>query len=86
MNEHVTKVVAERERQFALPGTESDYAKSPNDWIATILSIMGEGAERNGIPPSRHDFERAIVKSAAVCLAALEHLDHMTGRKELNEG
>ena len=83
MDDLVALIVAERARQFALPGTEGDFIKSPNDWIATMCSILGEGAERAGIPPSRQDFERAIIKAAAVGLAALEHLDHMTERKKL---
>jgi len=83
MEELVAKIVAERERQFALPGTEGDYQKSPNDWIATMCSILGEGAERSGIPPSRQDFERAIIKAAAVGLAALEHIDHMKDKNKL---
>lgn len=83
MEELVAKIVAERERQFELPGTEGDFLKSPNDWIATMCSILGEGAGRSGIPPSRQDFERAIIKTAAVGLAALEHLDHMTERNKL---
>lgn len=83
MSEWVTKIAAERQRQFELPGTEGDYAKSPDNWIATVISILGDGVERSGIPPSRQDFERALVKSAAVCLAALEHIDHMADRKKL---
>lgn len=83
MNRIVDLVVAERERQYNLPGTESDFRKSPNDWIATIGSILGEGTERSGIPPSRQDFERALVKAAAVCLAALEHVGVMSDAKKL---
>ncbi len=83
MDARVSLVVAERERQYNLPGTETDYRKSPNDWIATICSILGEGAERSGIPPSRKDFERSIVKAAAVALAALEHVEVMAEAKKL---
>ena len=83
MDPRVSLVIAERERQYNLPGTETDYRKSPNDWIATICSILGEGAERSGIPPSRRDFERSIVKAAAVALAALEHIEVMSEAKKL---
>lgn len=81
--EPVALIVAERDRQYNLPGTETDYRKSPNDWIATICSILGEGAERSGIPPSKKDFERSIIKAAAVCLAALEHVEVMNEAKKL---
>lgn len=77
-------VAAERERQFNLPGMETDFHKSPNDWIATICSILGEGTERSGIPPSRHDFERSLVKAAAVAVAALEHIEVMSEAKKLS--
>ena len=86
MTDWIDMVAKERQRQFELPGTEGDYAKSPDNWIATIISILGEGTERSGIPPTRHDFERAILKTAAVCLAALDHLDHMAERKKIIEG
>ena len=77
------KIAAERQRQFGLPGTEGDFLKSPNDWVATILSILGEGVERSGIPSNRHDFERAVIKAAAVCIAAYDHIDHMIEQKKL---
>lgn len=79
----IDKIAAERQRQFELPGTESDYLKSPDNWIATIISLVGEGVERSGMPPAKDDFERAIIKAAAVCLAALEHIDHMTEQKRI---
>jgi hypothetical protein len=79
----VDLILAERERQFNLPGTEHDARKSPNDWITTIVSILGEGVERSGIPPTKQDFERSITKAAAVCLAALEHTALMSEQKKL---
>jgi hypothetical protein len=79
----IDAIAAERERQFNLPGTEGDYHKSPNDWIATICSILGEGAERSGIPPTSEDFERSLIKAAAVAVAALEHVSRMRDMKKL---
>jgi hypothetical protein len=79
----IEAIQTERQRQFELPGTEADYLKSPDNWIATIMSILGEGVERSNVPPSRVDFERSIVKAAAVCIAALDHIEHMTEKKTL---
>ncbi len=76
-------VAVERERHFNLRSSETDVRKSPNDWIATICSILGEGVERSGIPLAREDFERTLVKAAAVCVAALDHVDLLAENKHL---
>ena len=76
-------VAAERQRQFDLPGTESDVTKGPNDWIVTITSILCEAQSRTGLPPSREDFVRAMTKAAAVTVAALEHVELMSSKNKL---
>lgn len=80
---HLKAIEAERERQFDLPGTEGDSRKSPAEWLMTICSLLGEGYPRSGIPPSRTDFERSLVKAAAVCVAALEHINHLAENKKI---
>ncbi len=80
---YLDALVKERERHFDLPGMEHDISKSPNDWIATICSIIGEALERSNVPPTRHDFERSMIKASAVCLAALEHVEIMVEKKTL---
>lgn len=76
-------IVAERQRQFDLPGTESDVTKGPNDWITTIMNCLSEGTSRSGSPPTADDFERAMVKSAAVIVAALEHVELMRSKNKV---
>lgn len=80
--EFVDKMLTERERQFNLPGTEGDILKSPNDWVATIGSLLGEAVNRAG-SPSSEEFERSLVKVMAVSLAALEHITVMEQNRKL---
>lgn len=79
-----TVVAAERERQFDLPGAEHDVNKGPNDWIATIVSCLGETATRHGVPPSQDEFENALKKASAVIVAAFQHADLMKSKNRLS--
>lgn len=83
MSEHIQKVLEERDRHFNLPFSEDDMLKSPNDWIATICSLLGQGSNRGGL--TSDEFERAIIKVAAVSLAALEHIPVMVEKKKLRK-
>lgn len=74
---------AERARQFDLPGTEHDVNKGPNDWIATLMPILGESCSRAGIPPTAEDFERSMVKVIAVAVAAIQHAELMQSKNRL---
>ncbi len=80
----VSAVLAERARQFDLPGTEHDVSKGPNDWIATISSYLCSVAARSGVPPKQEDFEDALIKAMAVSLAALQHSDMMRKKNTLS--
>lgn len=71
------KLIAERDRQFDLPGSECDIEKGTDNWCATILRYVGEIASRGGRPPHASDFEDALIKAGAVIIAALEHVDTM---------
>lgn len=82
-DELIAAVVAERQRQFDLPGTEHDVIKGPNDWIATVASYLTEASVRSGIPPSQEDFEKSIIKAMAVALAALQYSDLMKSKNKL---
>lgn len=84
MDEILQKIKNERDRQYRLPGSEWDGKNSPGDWVAMISHYVGEEVRRNGINPNAEDFEAALVKAAAVIVAALQHLDLMKSRNELN--
>lgn len=76
-------IAAERQRQFDLPGTEGDVAKGPNDWIVTITAILCEAQSRSGMPPTAEDFRHAMIKAAAVTVAAIEHIDLMSSKNRV---
>ena len=67
----------ERERNFNLPGSEWDSKNTPNDWIAIAGSYLLRASTRKTIKPRAEDFEDDLVKSAAIILAALEHIKTM---------
>lgn len=73
----VDRILAERERQFNLPGSEWDGRNTPNDWVAIIASYVARGSSRKGNNPTAEDFEDDLVKAAAVILAALENTGTM---------
>jgi hypothetical protein len=73
----IDKVLAERDRQFNLPGSEWDHTNKPNDWIAIAASYLLRGSCRNHLAPLADSFEDDLVKAAAVILAALEHAELM---------
>lgn len=84
MNEEfLTAIAAERQRQFDLPGTESDVQKGPNDWITTIIALLLEGQTRHGVNPTSEEFKDSMIKSAAVTLAALEHIELMIAKNRI---
>jgi hypothetical protein len=76
-------IAAERQRQFDLPGTESDVTKGPNDWIVTITAILCEAQSRTGLPPTAEDFRHSMIKAAAVTVAALEHVELMSAKNRV---
>lgn len=80
---YLDRIKSERERQFNLPGSEWDTRNNPNDFIAIATHYLGEEARRGGNIPSLENFEVALVKAAAVILAALENAEAMRTRKEL---
>jgi hypothetical protein len=73
----VERVLAERVRQFDLPGTEYDVANTPNDWAAIAASYLLRSVARKNTKPSAEDYEQDLTMAAAVILAGLEHLDQM---------
>ena len=57
----IKRILAERERQFNLPGREFDIQNTPNDWAGIICSYATEGICRNHMKISRADFEDALI-------------------------
>ena len=79
----VERIHAERQRQADLPGSEWDSKNTPGDWVAIVSHYVSSEVRRNGMVPMAEDFEDKLVKAAAVILAALENLEVMKDRGEL---
>jgi len=79
----IEKIRTERERQFELPGSEWDSQNSPGDWVALINHYVSREVRAKGIAPLREDFEDALIKAAAIIIAALEHTPEMESRTQL---
>ena len=79
-DEIVTRIVAERIRQFQLPGVEYDRLNSLGDWTTLIGHYLFEEVRRGPSKPSRDSFEDALIKASAVLLAALEHCDELEAK------
>ncbi len=77
------QVEDERLRQLSLPGSEFDVRNSPNDWIAIATHYLSDEVRRGGSVPASSDLEKALVKAAAVILAAYEHVDRMADHGSL---
>lgn len=83
LNDIVTRVSDERDRQSSLPGSEWDARNTPGDWASIITHYASAEVRRNGVVPNAGDYENALIKSAAVIFAALEHIEEMKSRGEL---
>jgi hypothetical protein len=77
------EIRAERQRQAELPGSEWDARNTPNDWVAIVTHYVGSEVRRNGLVPEVDEFKDKLIKAAAVILAALENIDIMKAREEL---
>jgi hypothetical protein len=79
------RIIAERERQFNLPGIEFDIRNRPNDWTTIAAHYLFEDVRRGPVKPSRQTYEDCLIKAAAVILAALEHCDTMADAHEFSK-
>lgn len=75
--ELVELIVAEREKQFNLPGAEWDAKNGPNDWIAIAATYLTSCSTRKHTQTFAEEFEDDLIKAAAVILAALENIPSM---------
>ena len=73
----LSRIERERERQFMLPGSESDTRKGVNDWLMTATSYIADARQRAVSTPTLEEFEDGLIKAAAVILAGLEHAAYM---------
>lgn len=80
------RIRQERERQADIPGSEFDATNSPNDWIAIATYYLAQETRRATMlePPSSEEFERELIKAAAVIVAALEHTELMKTEGKLS--
>lgn len=74
------EVSEERERQYNLPGSEYDQKHTINDWIAISSQYLTRGADRRHIKVDVIEQRDALIKAAAVIIAAIEHLDNKNPR------
>jgi hypothetical protein len=80
------RIKQERERQVEIPGSEFDANNSPNDWIAIATYYLAQETRRATMleAPSSVEFEKELIKAAAVIIAALEHTELMKDKGELS--
>ena len=69
------EISGERDRQYNLPGSEYDQKHTMNDWIALATAYISRGVTRKHIKSDYEEQRQTLIKSAAVIIAALEHLD-----------
>lgn len=77
------RIRAERQRQADLPGSEWDAKNSPGDWVSIVTHYVSSEVRRNGMVPEAEEFSDNLIKAAAVILAALENVELMKVREEL---
>ena len=71
--EILAEVNAERDRQDSFWGHSFDDVNNPNDWVAYITRYVSDGAYSGRTQKYSHkDFREALIKTAALCVAAVE--------------
>lgn len=80
------RIRQERQRQVELAGSELDVNNTPNDWISVAAYYLTQESKRATMltPPEKAEFEKELVKAAAVIIAALEHTDTMKEKGTLS--
>lgn len=72
------EISQERDRQYNLPGSEYDVKHTVNDWVAIATQYLSRNATRKHQSISSEDQRDNFIKTAAIILAAVEHLDRKT--------
>ena len=70
------EISAERDRQYNLPGSEYDVKHSVNDWVAISTQYLSRNATRKHQSIDVIEQRDNFIKTAAIILAAVEHLDN----------
>jgi len=71
------EISGERDRQYNLPGSEYDQKHSMNDWVAIAAQYLTRAADRKHSQVDLVEQRQSLIKSAAVIIAALEHIDQL---------
>jgi hypothetical protein len=69
------EISQERDRQYNLPGSEYDLKHTVNDWVAIATQYLSRNATRKHQSISVDEQRDNFIKTAAIVLAAVEHLD-----------
>jgi len=69
------EIFAERERQKEIGNTEFDDSNTANDWCAYICHYVSQGAYNGHGEFTLEGFRTALVKAAALCVAAMQVID-----------
>jgi hypothetical protein len=70
------QISAEREYQNGRWGNEFDKKNTPNDWVTYIVCYLGKAVT---LPWNGPQFRSALVKVAALAVAAIEWYDATDG-------
>lgn len=72
----IDAIEAEREYQDSRWGTSFDDKNTANDWVAYITCYLGKAVT---LPWNQEQFRKALIKVAALSVAALESLERNDG-------
>lgn len=76
MEQIFQEIKDERDYQNKKWGTEFDSKNTPNDWICYIVQYAGKSVT---LPWNYEMFRKMLVKTASLCVAAIEWCDKTNG-------
>jgi len=71
------EVLAERQYQEDKWGDKFDKKNTPNDWVCYIAKYLGQAVT---LPWDAATFRKMLVKTAALCFAAIQWCDKTKGK------
>jgi hypothetical protein len=75
-DEIFTAIAAERNYQDSVWGTDFDDKNTPNDWVSYFPKYIARACT---VEVTTQDFRSAMIKTAALAVAALEALERNDG-------